>query len=99
MELIPKYYKEISDLCKAYNVNKLYAFGSVTRKDFNTESDIDLIVDFNPVPLFSYADNYFDFNYKLEELLKREIDLIDSKSIKNPYFKEEVEKSRVLVYG
>lgn len=99
MQVLPKYYDQISELCKTYNVNKLYAFGSVTRDDFNNESDIDLLVDFNPISLFSYADNYFDFNYKLEELLKREVDLIDSKSIKNPYFKEEIDNNKVLVYG
>ncbi len=99
MTILAKYKNQISELCKKYNVKKLYVFGSVLRNDFKSSSDIDLLVDFNDLPLLTYADNYFDLNYKLEELLGREVDLVETKAIRNPYFKEEVEKSKVLVYG
>ena len=38
--------KLIQELCKASKVKSLFAFGSVTRDDFNENSDIYLIVDF-----------------------------------------------------
>jgi predicted nucleotidyltransferase len=99
MQVLNTYKNQIADLCKKYNVKKLYAFGSVLRSDFNKTSDIDLVVDFDDVPLKTYADNYFDFIYKLEDLFRRKVDLIENKAIKNPYFKEEVDKNKVLIYG
>ena len=49
--------------------------------------------------LSKYADNYFDLKFSLEEILKREIDLLEEKSIKNPYFLEVVNHQKQLIYG
>ena len=46
MNLIENHNKDIQKLCKAYKVKSLYAFGSVLTDAFNSESDVDLIVDF-----------------------------------------------------
>ncbi len=45
-----------------------------------------------------YADNYFDFKFSLQDILKRPIDLLEDKAIKNPYLKESIYKQRELVY-
>lgn len=66
---------------------------------FNSESDIDLIVDFSNIDLEDYADNYFDFKFSLQDILKRPIDLLEEKAIKNPYFKQSVTKQRQLIHG
>jgi len=100
MDLINNKIDKLNKLCKKYHVSLLYAFGSVLRKqDFNEKSDIDFIVYFEAIPLLEYADNYFDFLYKLEELFKRKVDLISGKAMKNPYFIQEVNSSKKLVYG
>jgi uncharacterized protein len=80
-------------------VKSLYAFGSVLTAKFNKESDIDLIVDFANIALEDYADNYFDFKFSLQDILKRAIDLLEHKAIKNPYLKDSIYKQRELVYG
>lgn len=90
---------QINQLCKQYKVKSLYAFGSVLTKDFNNSSDIDLIVDFEKVDAAQYADNYFDFKFSLEDLLHRDIDLLEEKAIHNPYFRQVVESEKQLVYG
>ena len=77
----------------------MYAFGSVLTNRFSDKSDIDLIVDFKDVELLKYADNYFDFKFSLEDLLKRPIDLLEEKAIKNPYFKQSVDNQKKLIYG
>ena len=77
----------------------LYAFGSVLTEKFNEESDVDFIVDFQDVDLLKYADNYFDLKFSLEDTLKRSVDLLEEKAIKNPYFKKAVEQQRKLIYG
>ena len=46
-----------------------------------------------------YFDNYFDFKYSLEELLGREIDLLEEQTIKNPYLKKNVDATKTLIYG
>jgi predicted nucleotidyltransferase len=89
----------ISRLCKAHKVKSLYAFGSVLTDKFNEQSDIDLIVDFSDVQLLDYADNYFDLKFSLEDALKRSVDLLEEKAIKNPYFKKAIEKNKQLIYG
>ena len=66
---------------------------------FNEDSAIDLVVYFQPLNLLEYADNYFDLNFSLEDVLKRPIDLLEEKAIKNPYFREDIDKKRKLIYG
>jgi len=81
-----------------HKVKSLYAFGSVLTDHFNSESDIDLIVDFANIDVEDYADNYFDLKFSLQEIFKRPLDLLEEKAIKNPYFKQPVSKQRQLVY-
>jgi len=99
MKKIQIHQNAIAQLCKKYNVEKLYVFGSILTEKFNDSSDIDFIVKFHQLDLSKYADNYFDLKFSLEEILKREIDLLEEKSIKNPYFLEVVNHQKQLIYG
>ena len=99
MDGLSVYTNDISKLCETHKVKSLYAFGSVLTEQFNEESDIDLIVDFANIEVEDYADNYFDFKFSLQDILKRPIDLLESKAMKNPYFKQAVNQQRQLVYG
>lgn len=99
MTLIEQHIKDIERLCLKHKVRRLYAFGSVLTEKFGSSSDIDLIVDFEPLDIASYADNYYDFKFALEETLQRPVDLLEEKAIKNPYFKQGVENKRQLIYG
>lgn len=99
MKPFETYSPDIINLCKTHKVKSLYAFGSVLTDRFNQESDIDLIVDFSNIELEDYADNYFDFKFSLQDILKRSVDLLEEKAIKNPYFRQSVNQQRQLVYG
>lgn len=99
MKQLDNYISSIIELCKIHKVKSLYVFGSVLTDKFNNESDIDLIVDFEDLPIEDYADNYFDFKFSLEGILNRPIDLLEEKAIKNPYFKQNVNQQKQLVYG
>ena len=99
MKLNEKYISEIKRLCELNNVKSLFAFGSVTREDFNDNSDIDLVVDFNENDPFIYTDLYFNLKSKLEELLRRQVDLIEERGIRNKFFKSELDKTKVKIYG
>lgn len=99
MGRLENYSQEINRLCAKHKVKSLYAFGSVLTDKFNENSDIDLMVDFSDVELENYADNYFDLKFSLQDILKRPVDLLEEKAIKNPYFKQSVFKQRQLIYG
>ena len=86
-------------MCKNHKVSTLFAFDSVLTPEFNKNSDIDLIVDFEPIDVIDYADNYFDLKFSLENLLKRPIDLLEQKAIKNPYFLDTINQRKQLIYG
>jgi predicted nucleotidyltransferase len=98
MNTLSVYKNEINALCANHKVKSLYAFGSVLTHNFNTNSDIDLIVDFKEIDVKDYADNYFDFKFSLQDIFNRPVDLLEEQAIKNPYFKEELNKKKVLVY-
>ena len=78
----------------------MYVFGSILTARFNDKSDVDLLVNFNKdVDYLSYADNILDFYADLKALFGRNVDLVDESSIKNPYFKKEIERTKQLIYG
>ena len=99
MNIIEKNIDRIRDLCNKHNVRVLFVFGSFLTDKFKKTSDIDFLVDFEKVDLYKYADNYFDFKSSLESILKRDIDLLEDKAIKNPYLRQNIDNSKKLIYG
>jgi predicted nucleotidyltransferase len=91
---------EMEALCRRYQVRRLEVFGSAATGAFRTEgSDFDFLVEFEAGTNRGYADRYFGLLESLEELFKRPVDLIVASAIKNPYFRESVEKTRALLYA
>jgi predicted nucleotidyltransferase len=90
---------QIKDICNTYNVKNLYVFGSVLTAKFDNHSDIDFAVDFKTTDILQYADNYFNFKNSLQKTLKKEIDLIEIQAIKNPFFKQSLDSTKLLIYG
>lgn len=89
----------IRQLCEKHNVKSLYAFGSVLTKRFSAKSDIDFIVDIDSVEPYEYANNYFNLKFALQDVLKREIDLLEARSIRNQYIKQNIDRSKKLIYA
>ncbi len=99
MSIIDSNIDKIKALCSKHKVARLFVFGSVLTKRFKKSSDVDFLVDFSDVDLYDYADNYFDFKTSLERILKRQVDLLEEKAVKNPYLKESIDASKKLIYG
>ncbi len=99
MDLIKKHRSKLITLCKKYKVSELYVFGSVLTKSFNKQSDIDFLVKFGNVELYDYFDNYMDFKESLEDLFKREVDLLEIQTLKNPVLKRSIDKHKIKIYG
>lgn len=98
--LIQNNIEEIKALCKQFHVAELYLFGSALSDNFRDDSDLDFAVlfDENISPL-EQGDAYFDLLDELENLLNRKIDLVSYRVIKNPIFKEELDKTKVPLYA
>ena len=99
MSFFTPYNEQISNLCRQYNVRKLFAFGSVLSDRFGDESDVDLIVDFDKQAVKDPFLNYFDFKYSLQDILKREVDLLEEQPIRNSFLRKSIENSKTLIYG
>ena len=81
------------------SVRSLFALGSVISDKLKAESDIDLIVDIDSTDPLDYTDNYFALKFKLEDIFKRQVDLLEDRSVKNPFLKKQIDSTEVLIYG
>ena len=99
MNLIELNMDKIIALCKKYKVSKLFVFGSILTNRFNKENDVDFIVNFDKAQVTDYFSNFFDLKYALESLFEREVDLLEEQAIHNPYLKENIDTTKMLIYG
>jgi uncharacterized protein len=99
VSLIQNSLSQIHELCRKYNVRKLELFGSATNGQFNEKSDVDFLVEFEPLKPGTNADTYFGLLFGLEDLLRRKVDLVETRAVKNPYFLAEIEPQRKTIFG
>lgn len=90
--------QEIAALCRSYRVRRLEVFGSAARaRDFDPAySDADFLVEFAPD---SDMQTYFELQTRLAELLGRPVDLVDPSTVRNPYIRAGIDRSREVIYG
>src|SRR5699024_5729424 len=89
---------EIAALCRKYRIKRLDVFGSAATGAFDPEtSDVDFLVDLGGYEP-GVSDRFLDFANALEQLLGHDVDLVTDDSIRNPYFKRAVDRSREPVY-
>lgn len=75
---------EIDKLCRRHRVQRLELFGSAAGDGFDPErSDVDFLVDFQPLAEGEHVDAYFGLREDLETLFNRPIDLAMSRAIRN----------------
>jgi uncharacterized protein len=99
MEELIKHKEAIQKLCEQNKVKTLYVFGSASTDSLTMKSDIDLLVDIDEKDPHLYTDYYFDLKFKLEDLFKRPVDLLEERAIKNNILREELNKTKVSIYG
>ena len=91
---------ELTKLCSQFRVKRLEMFGSAVSGEFEFgSSDLDFLVEFEPMGPSEYAAAYFGLHEALTELLHRPVDLVVMTAIDNPYFLRAIEPSRTLLYA
>ncbi len=99
-QAIQDHLEELRELCRRYRVAKLYLFGSAANGNFRLgESDLDFLVDFEPMTPYEHLDAYMGLAESLEVLFGVSVDLVEEKPLKNPYFRQEVEETRRMLYA
>ncbi|TAG59340.1 MAG: hypothetical protein EAZ27_00760 [Cytophagales bacterium] len=97
---IQPYLPEVIELFEKHKITSAYVFGSVLTDAFNEQSDLDFLVniqeDLDPVETGGHL---WDLTYELEDLLKRSVDLLTERSLKNPYFIKQVNDTKFSIYG
>ena len=87
-------------LCREHHVERFELFGSGAGGGFAPDrSDLDFLVLFQPCTPEEHAKRYFALLAALQDLFARQIDLVEIKAAKNPYFLQNIEDSRALVYA
>lgn len=100
IEQVERHRASLEALCRRFGVRRLELFGSAVAGGFQTEtSDLDFLVDFEPPAGPGYADRYFGLLESLEGLFGQPVDLVVASAIKNPYFRDMVEKTKELIYA
>jgi uncharacterized protein len=91
---------QLPDLCRKHRVKALYLFGSATRDDFDPQlSDLDFVVEFESIEQGHRADAYFELLEGLEQIFRRRVDLVTLPALRNRYFVESFEASKVRLYA
>lgn len=90
---------EVIKLLKQHKIVSAYAFGSVCSENFKNESDIDLLIDFDPTlePL-EKGELWWDLYFSLKDYFQREVDLVTLSSLRNPYFIKELNETKQVIY-
>ncbi|MGD0478651.1 MAG: nucleotidyltransferase domain-containing protein [Terracidiphilus sp.] len=93
-------HSELDNLCQEFHILRLELFGSALSSVFDSEhSDLDFLVEFQPLQCGDYATAFFGFKEALEGLFERPVDLVVASAIRNPYFRQSIEQSKTLLYA
>ncbi|MCH8010154.1 MAG: nucleotidyltransferase family protein [Chloroflexi bacterium] len=86
----------IADVCRRYHIRRLALFGSLLRNQLRSDSDLDVLVEFdeNHTPGFAF----FDIEAELSQILGRKVDL-NTPQFLSPHFRQEVEAQAEVVFG
>lgn len=86
----------ISAFCRRHHIRRLMLFGSVLRDDFRPDSDIDILVEFEPDCTPGLA--FFAMQEELSDLMGRRVDLNTPRCLSR-HFRDEVLREAEVLYA
>lgn len=99
-EMIKQKRAEIEALCRRWGIRRLDLFGSAVGGSFDPDSsDVDVLVEFDIQQGFDYFGTYFGLKEGLERILGCPVDVVSATSIRNPYFRDQVMRTRETLYA
>ncbi|MBU0679116.1 MAG: nucleotidyltransferase family protein [Verrucomicrobia bacterium] len=88
----------VTEFCFKWKIRRLSLFGSVLRPDFSATSDVDVLVDFEEGAPWSLFD-LVEMRDELSAMLGRDVDLVETKSLVNPFRRREILSHAEVVYA
>ncbi len=89
---------KIEAFCRRWKIKEFALFGSVLRKDFRPDSDIDALVAFEPGGGITF-DNRVEMLDELAAIFGRQVDLVEKEGIRNPFRRHEILNNRRVIYA
>jgi predicted nucleotidyltransferase len=87
--------KTIAEFCRRNRIRRLSVFGSALRDDFGPDSDVDILVEFEPGTRVGLR--FFGMEQELSEIIGRKVDL-NTPGFLSPYFRKDVLSEAESVY-
>jgi len=90
----------VKELFKKNKIKSAYAFGSIVGSNFHAKSDIDFLINFEDgLEPLEKGEIWWNLHDILRNVFNREIDILIENSLKNPYFIEEINEKKQLIYA
>jgi len=90
--------EKIAAFCRRWKIAEFSLFGSVLREDFGPESDVDVLISFEPEIPWSLFD-WMDMMEELQEILGREVDVVEKSGLRNPFRRHAILTTRQVIYA
>jgi predicted nucleotidyltransferase len=87
--------ERLADLCRRYRVRELSLFGSALREDFGPDSDVDVLVEFEPSAQVGFL-TLSKMRRELSALLGRRVDLVPKRGLKEKIRQGVLDSARVI---
>jgi len=97
MVRIPYDRERLAAFCRKWKVRELSLFGSVLRDDFGPSSDVDVLVEFAPGGGVTF-ENRAEMLDELSGVFGRDVDLVQTRLIRNPFRRRSILTSKEVVY-
>lgn len=90
--------EKVKEFCQRWKIAELSLFGSALRQDFAPDSDVDVLVSFEPDIPWSLYD-WMDMIEELQEIFQRKVDLVEKSGLRNPFRRSEILTRRRVLYA
>jgi hypothetical protein len=88
----------IAAFCQKWKITEFSFFGSVLRDDFRPDSDVDVLVTFDPDSTWDLFD-VVEMQEELREMFGREVDIVEKDAIRNPFRRHAILSTKEVFYA
>ncbi len=90
--------KHVAAFCRKNQIRRLWFFGSVLRDDFRPDSDVDVLVDFEPDASIGLSE-FLDAQEEVQALVGRPVDLVERRALRNPFRRHEILRTAEVLFA
>lgn len=88
----------VDNFCQRWKIREFSIFGSALREDFNSRSDVDILLSFVESAQWGLYD-LLDMKEELKKIFGREVDIVEKEGIRNPFRRREILHTRKVIYA